>query len=96
MESRKHKRWTDQEDRVLIAQVSRSPENLRKAYERAARLLERTPLACQYRWTQHLRDSKAVAFTLVGSAYAMKNSKVRGEKRRMRKSIWTWIMELFK
>ncbi len=96
MEERKYKRWTDEEDRVLIAQVSRSPENLTKAYETAARLLGRTKLACQYRWVKYLRDSNAVAFTLIGSTYAMKNSKVRGEKRRMRKSIWTWIKDLFK
>ena len=96
MESRKHKRWTDEEDRVLIAQVSRSPENLTKAYEAAARLLGRTKLACQYRWVNHLRDSKSIAFTLIGGTYAMKNSKTRGEKKRIRKSVWTWIMELFK
>lgn len=91
------KRWTQQEERVLLNQVSRSPQNLQKAFEVAAEILGRTRAACEFRWYYILKHREnSVAFTLVSNKIATKNSKVGGVTKKIKKSLWDKIKELFK
>lgn len=92
------KRWTKSEERVVLSQVRRSPQNLKNAFERAARLLDRTPHAVEMHWYKVLKfQENSVAFALISSSAAVKNSKKGGSVTRIKKrSLWTRIKELFK
>lgn len=91
------KRWSDEEDRVLINQVGRSPQNLQKAFEATAEILGRTVGACEIRWYKFLKKREdSIAFTLIGANKASKNSKVGGTTTKVNKSLWAKIKALFK
>ena len=91
------RRWCDEEDRVLINQVGKSPQNLQKAFEDTAEILGRTTGACELRWYCVLKKREdSVAFTLVGAHGASKNSKLGGTTKKINKTLWERIKALFK
>lgn len=46
----KRRKWTTEEERVLIDQITRNANNLREAFRKTARLIDRTEAACMYHW----------------------------------------------
>lgn len=91
------RKWCNEEDRVLINQVGKSPQNLQKAFEAAAEILGRTIRACELRWYCVLKKREdSVAFTLVGAHGASKNSKLGGTTKKVSKTLWERIKALFK
>lgn len=92
-----NRRWTAEEDSTLLSEVSKSPQNLRKAFEATGELVNRTPEACSFRWYSSVRhNTNSIAFTLVGAHGASKNSKVGGTTTKVNKSLWAKIKALFK
>lgn len=92
-----NRRWTAEEDSILLAEVSRSPQNLQKAFEAAGELIDRTPNACSFRWYSSVRhNTNSIAFTLVGAHGASKNSKIGGTTKKVNKTLWERIKALFK
>ena len=92
------KKWSREEDRVLIDKVSRSPQCLYKAFENAARILERTPNSCRLRWYNHTSKHESVAFTLISSKIATVNSKGKTKSNRSKevnRSFWKKIKDFF-
>ena len=91
------RRWCDEEDRVLINQVGRSPQNLQRAFETAAEILGRTAGACELRWYCVIKKREdSVVFALVGANGASKNSKLGGDTNKVSKTLWERIKALFK
>lgn len=91
-----NRRWTAEEDSILLAEVSKSPQNLRKAFEATGELVNRTPEACSFRWYSSVRHNTSIAFTLVGANGASKNSKLGGTTKKVNKTLWERIKALFK
>lgn len=92
------KKWSREEDRVLLNQVSRSPQCLYRAFENAARILERTPNSCRLRWYGHVSKHENVAFALIGSKIATINSKGKTKSNRSKevnRSFWKKIKDFF-
>jgi len=71
--TQKRKRWTAEEDRVLLDQVKRHANNLQEGFRESARLLNRTKYACKYRWYSYAMHSPEanVCFATIG--YRTKN-----------------------
>lgn len=91
------RRWTAEEDSTLLTEVSKSPENLQKAFKITGELVNRTPNACAYRWYSSVRhNTSSIAFTLVGAHGASKNSKIGGDTKKVNKTLWERIKSLFK
>lgn len=92
-----NRRWTAEEDSTLLTEVSKSPQNLREAFEAAGELIDRTPNACAFRWYSSVRhNTSSIAFTLVGAHGASKNSKLGGDTKKVSKTLWERIKALFK
>lgn len=61
------KRWTIEEERVLIDQITRNANNITEAFRRTSRLIDRTEAACVYHWYQVIskRENPSVCFVTV-------------------------------
>ena len=85
MNSNKRKKWSEEEDRVILDQVRRNASNLSYAFEKASELLEgRTKNACSMRWYIHLakKPETNVCFATVSN-----DSQIVNKKRLTKKEI---------
>ena len=81
----KRKRWSEDEDRVVLDQVRRNASNLTYAFEKASELLEgRTKQACSMRWYMVLakRPETNICFATVSN-----DSQIVNKKRLTKKEI---------
>lgn len=101
------KKWTNEEDKVLVQLIEKYPHNLNKAFLMASGKLERTKSACQFRWYQHLGNPNSpkhssVCFTILSKRKQMVDRKnyIEGRSKRKPKnnkvSIWKKILNLLR
>lgn len=94
------KRWTDDEEKVVIQEVIKSPNNLEEAFRKAAEKLGRTSGAIHVRWHHGgLRERSGVCFVTYGRKTVNSNRKVvransTDNTRRVTNSIWSRFMNL--
>lgn len=65
-----YRKWTNEEESLLIKRVSESPGNIKKAIEGAARELGRSSSSCSKHWYSAMSNSRAVkknSFLVIGS-----------------------------
>ena len=100
METKKYKKWTPEEDRVVIKQVQKHCDNLKLAFEESSRILEdRTTAAIAQRWYDYIRkdETKMACFAFVGKNMVIKNGKRpsrRIKKQKHKVSIWEKVKKL--
>ena len=93
------KRWTREEDEILVQAISAKPHNLKKCFIAVAEQTGRTIGATQFRWYQHVRFTSAgkKAMLTIGPKTAfsgkneLDNSKVRPIKVRQG-SFWKRLL----
>ena len=94
----KNKHWSKQEDRVLLRQVATNAK-MQKAFEKASRLLNRTPISCKQRWYKIKDKEENLCFMTIGHNYRMENSRVLYKNKKSIKQklpIWKKILNIFK
>lgn len=72
------RRWTDEEDQILINKIGENPLNLRMCFMATATLVRRSPAACASRWYGHLQKSdlkEHTAIITMGKHIAIRNKK---------------------
>lgn len=64
----KRTKWTIEEERVLIDQITRNANNLTEAFRKTARFIDRTEAACVYHWYAVVskRKDSSVCFATIG------------------------------
>ena len=74
----KKRKWTIEEERVLIYQITRSANNITEAFRRTSRLIDRTEAACMYHWYMVIskREDPSVCFVTIGQKTRNINRKV--------------------
>ena len=92
------KRWTNDEEQVIISKVRQYPNNLKRAFKEASEVLDRTEHAVALHWYNKTRMSEAV-FITAGSKTANVNSKnvftgSYDNTQRVKVSIWRKILRL--
>ena len=55
----KHKRWTAEEDKIVIQAVKENFENLSNGFRKASKKLDRTTPAIHYRWYYELSNPES-------------------------------------
>lgn len=68
------RRWTNEEEQVLIDQVRINPSNLARAFRNTSEIIGRSSHSCEQRWYGKVRHSEAI-FMTVGSKTVNMNSK---------------------
>ncbi len=77
---RTYKRWTKEEDLVILNSVKENPENLVKAFAITAKKLNRSVTSIRMRWYKHLKDSYSPIFMVYSNKKAIINGKNLKEK----------------
>lgn len=96
--------WTKKDEKVLLNQVRRNPNNLAKAFRNTSRLLGRSTKACQDRWYTKFSNCpidniEAICFTTLSSKTMSVNSKNKSKKTKIYKTnnnIWKKIKDFLK
>lgn len=99
----KHKRWTKEEEDILVKAISNNPHNIRKACKEIATKLNRTEGACLYHWYVILSPSSnptkiGVSFISIGNKSIYKNRKNSGisVSKPNKFNLWIKIKKLLK
>lgn len=87
------RRWTSEEEQVLIDQVRINPSNLARAFRNASNITGRSPHSCEQRWYGKVRHSETV-FMTIGARNMSVNSKVSDNSQPVRLPIWRRILKL--
>lgn len=97
-------KWSPKEEKVLLTQIRKNSDNLQKAFRTTARLLERSPKACQHRWYNKfsncpINNIEAICFTTVSDKTMTINSKngtKKTKKYKTNNNIWKKIKDFLK
>ena len=87
------RRWTNEEEQVLIDQVRINPSNLSRAFRNASNITGRSPHSCEQRWYTKVRHSETV-FMTIGARNMSVNSKVNNNPQPVSVPIWRRILKL--
>ena len=93
------RRWTDEENNILVQAITANPHNIREACRHAATKLEgRTPRACIRPWYEVIAPANnptklGVSFLAVGPKTIYKNPKNSGSStvQPEKNTLWTKI-----
>ena len=87
------RRWTNEEEQVLLSQVRQNPGNLSRAFRATSDIIGRSSHSIEQRWYGKVRHSETV-FMTIGAANMSVNSKVNNNPQPVRLPIWRRILNL--
>lgn len=87
------RRWSNEEEQVLIDQVRQNPGNLARAFRATSEITGRSSHSIEQRWYTKVRHSETV-FMTIGANNMSVNSKVNSNTRPVKLSIWRRILKL--
>ena len=92
------RRWTDEENNILVQAITANPHNIQEACKYAATKLDRTSKACELHWYQVIAPANkptklGVSFLAVGPKTIYKNRKNSGTSiaQPEKNTLWTKI-----
>jgi hypothetical protein len=95
------RKWTDDEEKVVISKVEASPYNLEKAFREASSVIDRTPSAVRYKWHQGgLREKSDKLFMTYGRKGTLNNNRkivsstTSDNTLKTKKSKWRRILDI--
>lgn len=95
------RRWTEDEEKVVISKIEANPNNLQRAFREASLEIGRTPATIGYRWYQGgLRKRSGKLFITYGRKGTLNSnrknvsSKTSDNTIRTRKSKWRRILDI--
>lgn len=98
--SNNYKKWTLEEDSILIAQVKANPQNLQLAFFLTSTRVHRSKNACSNRWYQVLSKNNAntnnICFTIFSKSMYGINRKNLKTPCKENKNIWNYIINFIK
>lgn len=87
------RKWTSEEEQVLIDQVRQNPGNLARAFRATSDVIGRSYHSIEQRWYGKVRHSETV-FMTIGASNMSVNSKVSDNPQPVRLPIWRRILKL--
>lgn len=90
------KKWTDEEEQVLISQVQQSPNNLSKAFKATGKLLRRSERSVTLHWYNSTRHNNTVFMTIGPKTRNVntKNTIKYDNTEKVETPIWRRILKL--
>lgn len=93
------KRYDAKEDKIILNEIKKSPENLKRAFQKASNKIERTPAAIHQRWYQYLSKDEgigAVTFITLSSRKMLTNKKSESKQVPKKVTFWRRLCNLLK
>ena len=69
------RRWTNEEEQVLLSQVRQNPGNLARAFKATSDIIGRSSHSCEQRWYGKVRHSEPVFMTVSSNNTVTTNQK---------------------
>ena len=98
-----NKRWTKEEEEILVQAISANPHNLSEALRTASNTINRSFKACQFHWYEVLSPKNnpnkiGISFVSIGPNTIYKNRKNSGVStvQPEKSTIWSRIKRLLK
>ena len=88
------KRWTKEEETVLLSHLADMTNNLTAAFKTAAEELNRTPKSVQQHWYTKLQSTNKVFITVSTQKKLPMNKKISRQAHPIKKSIWRKLLDL--
>ena len=93
------KRYSLKEDKIILNEIKKSPENLKRAFQKASDRIGRTPLSIKQRWYQCLSKDEgigAVTFITLSSRKMLTNKKNESKQVPKKVTFWRRLCNLLK
>lgn len=93
------KRYSIQEDKVILNEVKKSPENLVRAFHNASKIINRTPRAIKQRWYYIISKDDgigAVTFMTLSSKKVLTNRKNSCNQVPKKVTFWSKLIKFLK
>ena len=87
------RRWTNEEEQVLLSQVRQNPGNLSRAFRATSDIIGRSSNSIEQRWYGKVRHSETVFMTIGTNAMSV-NSKNSDNTQPVSVPIWRRILKL--
>lgn len=87
------RKWTTEEEQVLISQVRNYPNNLSRAFRATGEEIGKSENAVRVQWYNHTRHSETI-FMTVGAKNMNINSKNSSTAQPVQLPIWRRILKL--
>ena len=102
METKKRRRWTEEEDEILKKEVEKCPYAKETAFREASKKLDRTVSACHIRWYAELSNPESkhyvgCVFTLLAEKAVTVNrttNTLHSNPIKPKKGFWSRIKEM--
>lgn len=95
------RKWTEDEEKVVISRIEENPNNLQKAFREASLEIDKTPAAIGWKWYKGgLRERSGKLFITYGRKGTLNSnrknvsSKTSDNTIRTRKSKWRRILDI--
>lgn len=104
MKTKSNKRWTMEEEKVLVFQIQKNPGNLKKSFSETAELINRTEKAIALHYYEVIARNKSkvlpdsYVYMTIGGNKAMLNKKVAKKEEdyiEIKPTLWQKIKNLF-
>lgn len=90
------KRYTEDEDKLILSYLEDNPDNLKKAFAELAQQLGRTPTGIATHWYSTLSRGKHVVFmTIAKKKYSSNRKTGKMQKKTILPSLWKKILTFF-
>ena len=93
---RDNRRWTAEEDAVLLRHVKARPQNLHYCFMMVAEQIERTEGAVSARWYTKVSKDPANMCFFTASPHHMSRNRKNGEGEATNGSFWRSLMAVFR
>lgn len=88
------RKWTEEEDRILLQHVKNSPQNLSRCFLAVSEVIHRSPKAVAAHWyTVVSKNSDTICFFTASSHSVSKNRK-NGSGIQYTRSIWQRLLDI--
>lgn len=95
------RKWTEDEEKVVISKIEENPNNLQKAFREASLEIGRAPAAIEYRWYQGgLRERSGKLFMTYGRKETLNSNRKNVSSNtsdntiRTRKGKWRRVLDI--
>lgn len=93
--NRTFRKWTEEEDRILLQQVKASPQNLSRCFIAVSQAIGRSPEAVSAHWYTSLSKRADVCFFTASARHLSKNRK-NGKGVPVSRSLWQRLLYIIR